>query len=989
MRSDTRLIPLLALILGAIAAPSAHAQSVTSAAVTGTVTDDLGQPLPRVVVTLSALGVGASQETVTANDGSYRFSLVSPGTYEIRAEAIGYQPVVARTLQLAGSDAANVTLALRQATPPVVSVDTIAIRATTTNQARPGGVRLGSDAVGLLPHRFEDLASVASLSSRFDDGLGSQALPGSMTMVYADGLPVYRARHPTRSEEHLPEAFFPRFFVSSMTALHNPPDIEWGGGASGVAALTTFSGGARGGVEAEGSWSGGPLWSSSRLGLSDVPGLTSYRGAGRSSVEIKRDTTELFLAAEAFQHEAPLAPRLSADMASSLDGLDPELLLSLATPSVERVSRYSGLAAFQTRPSETTQVFLRGSGTYSERVFDGPGPLALGDWGGLAETSTDFSLAGAFVNEYSPGTTLEFRAGLSSSSRTFEAAVDGLPSAYVVELGLPLGSVPGAPGESTRTDAVFMPMARFDLGDSGALKTGVSLRASRHSLRSDLWGTGDFVFSDVEAVVAGRGLLRAAPAVESTFGTREVGAFMQYDLSPAPGLELSVGARFDYEMLPSEEPDLDTDWQETTGLRNDDYPTSFAQLGGRASLSWDPANDGRTRLWAIGSAQSGDVDPQRLFEVFGQDARTPSTTYLGSGLDWPEPSTPAGAAQLPMLALLGPDVRPPRSLRASAGLVREIGGGLSVHLAGDFRRTDFLLRRRNLNLAQTPAATDQFSRDVFGTLSKDGALLTATGSDARRFPAFGNVWAIDPDGWSEHLALTASVELTTRSVDLRGSFTRSETRDNWIGAASGSADAELSPRLPAFVEDWDDARSDFDVPDRLTVSAVVRAPGLEGSSLSAVYRYSSGRPFTPAYRRGVDANGDGSIENDVPFVPQPDVLGTLHAEWSCLRNQSGGFAIRNSCRGPSRQSLDARLTVALGTIGGQNASLFVDGLNLIETKDGLIDDALLLVDPDAGLTVTDGGARVRVPYLVNPGFGEVLLPTSRGRMLRVGMRIGG
>ncbi len=391
----------------------------------------------------------------------------------------------------------------------------------------------------------------------------------------------------------------------------------------------------------------------------------------------------------------------------------------------------------------------------------------------------------------------------------------------------------------------------------------------------------------------------------------------------------------------------------------------------------------------MGSVHSGDVDPSRLFEVFTGAGSVDIKTHEGTGLNWPDATVPVGAPRLPTLTLLGPDARPPRSLRASAGFVREIAGGLSLHLSGDFRRTDFLLRRRNLNLAQVPSATDQFARDVYGTLSKDGTMIAATGPETRRFPLFGPVTALDPDGWSEYRGVTAGLEFRSASLDLYGSFTRSETKDNWVGAASGSADAELSPRLPSFVESWDEARSDFDVPSRITATTVVRVPALPGTSMSATYRYGSGRAFTPRYRRGVDANGDGSFENDVPFVPQPDDLGTLHADWQCLRNQAGGFAVRNSCRGPAHQTVDARLRIALGQIGGQNASVFVDGLNLVESKDGLIDDALMLVDADADLTVTSGGTRVSVPYQVNPGFGEVLLPTSRGRMLRVGMRIGG
>jgi hypothetical protein len=66
----------------------------------------------------------------------------------------------------------------------------------------------------------------------------------------------------------------------------------------------------------------------------------------------------------------------------------------------------------------------------------------------------------------------------------------------------------------------------------------------------------------------------------------------------------------------------------------------------------------------------------------------------------------------------------------------------------------------------------------------------------------------------------------------------------------------------------------------------------------------------------------------------------------------------------------------------------IDGFNLIENGDGVVDDALLLVDPDASIVTSPDGTVVTIPFTVNPDFGRILYPTSRGRMIRVGFRIG-
>jgi hypothetical protein len=492
------------------------------------------------------------------------------------------------------------------------------------------------------------------------------------------------------------------------------------------------------------------------------------------------------------------------------------------------------------------------------------------------------------------------------------------------------------------------------------------------------------LFSDGAALAAGQGFGRASAAPEASFTTREFGGFLQYDFRPAPGLQVAVGGRLDWEFVPSSEAALNEAWLQASGLRNDEHPSSFPQLGVRAALTWDATGDGLTSLLATLTLQSGDIDPGVLYQVYSRDTQATSTRFAGAGLDWPAGTFPGGAAALPALTLLGPDARPPRSARLSAGVVRRLGSGLSLFVGGAARRTDFLMRRRDLNLPALPVASDPWGRDVFGTLAQDGSLVTATEADGRRFPAFAEVWALDPDGWSEHKALTVGLERRGGALDLYGSYTRSVTEDNWVGAARGTPGVALSPLLPAS-DAWTEGRSDFDVPHRGAGAAVLR---VGGSSLAAVYRFRSGLPFTPRYRTGVDANGDGSVENDVAVVPDAGQLGELESSWSCLESQRGGFARRNSCRGPEEHALDLRIRIGLGAVGGRAVSLLLDGFNLAEGVGGVIDDALLLVDPAGTLTTSPDGSRVTIPVTVNPDFGQVLYPSTRGRMLRVGLRIG-
>jgi hypothetical protein len=125
----------------------------------------------------------------------------------------------------------------------------------------------------------------------------------------------------------------------------------------------------------------------------------------------------------------------------------------------------------------------------------------------------------------------------------------------------------------------------------------------------------------------------------------------------------------------------------------------------------------------------------------------------------------------------------------------------------------------------------------------------------------------------------------------------------------------------------------------------------------------------------------------VAWVPTSAELGSLADEWPCLAEQQSGFAARNSCRTESQHTLDLHARIDLGMIGGMSAAVVLDGFGLLEPKRGVTDRALLLVDPAADLVTT--GGTVTVPVTVNPDFGRVLYPTSRGRMFRLGVRISG
>ena len=637
---------------------------------------------------------------------------------------------------------------------------------------------------------------------------------------------------------------------------------------------------------------------------------------------------------------------------------------------------------------ENRRLVVRASAGHVQREFTGFGPSGLAYGGAPPESATDFSVAGEMVSTYDEKLSIELRGGISGSSRTYGAAIAGVPAATFSGSGLLVGGPADDAADVSRVDVDFSPVVHYVLGP-GAIKGGAAVRLTQNNMT---WGGFDeahYWFGDAAAAAAGSGaFVKSSGAPKSSFATTEAGVFGQYDFDLSPGLRMTVGGRFDYEVLPSAEVEAAASWLSASGVRNDLYPNKLKQLGGVGSLSWDVTGNGRTRLDGTMMVMHGDMDPAVLHEAFAHDGTAKITRYAGTGLQWPGITAPSSATTSPTLTILGPDSRAPRTTRASVGLTHRADDGWSFYVGAVARRTDFLVRRRNLNLAVYPLAMDNHGRDVIGDLRKLGGVIVADPGTNRRFTGFDDVWAIDTDGWSQYRGGTIGVEHRSAALDFFASYTHSQTRDNWVGAAAGVPDAQMQPGVPVD-GDWSEGTSDFDVPDRVVGGITVGLGPDRVVSATAVGHYESGLPFTPGYRAGVDANGDGSSLDDVAWVPDAGALAGLLSDWPCLSDQVGSFAQRNACRGPARTSVDVRVRARLTSVGGRRLELTVDTYNLVERVEGLRDTALLLVDPNGSIGSSADGGTLTLPLSVNPDFGKVIAPTGLGRMIRIGLRLGG
>lgn len=968
VKSQRRRAVFFALLLGFVASGTLEGQAVSPARLSGSLLGSNVTPVRGALISVEAVGGGASYRATSNFDGSFSVPVIQPGAYTIRVESVGYRPLLVQGLVLNGGEDRSLSLTLTINPPPVELVDTITVAGATSSRWRAGGLQLGVTDIDLPAYRFEDLADIVASATAFDGSLGAQGLPGEQTLILADGVPFYRATHPTLRAEETPNILFNRSLIDAVAIASNATDASVPGAAGGYVSLTTRTAStSEAGIG--GSYSGDPLWSSTEHDFT-TPALLNWQGYASTNAEVGPGSS-LLVAGDALQHESPTAVRVADG--GALGGLAQEEIDLLTTPGVETVRRYSGLVRFDHQISGTDRFFVRGITGVSERMYAGRGPLAAA---ATPDESVDFSAVLGYAGQSSSGVVVDVRGGISRSSRDFSNS--GPAGAFLSSPFASLGSATSVTGSSSRTDVLLLPSLQIETS-VGQIRTGLSFRNTAHSMEQ---ASQSFAFGSGPDLVSGNGFTRTRALPAADFSTRDFGVYAQLDRVVSPQLTLSIGGRYDSERLGNEgSVPLNNAWSAASGLSNDSTKSTHHQFGARGTLSWSPSPTGRTRVFFVAALDHGEIDPRGVYRIHAEAVDATDARVLGSGLSWTDGGLPTGAPERTSITMFGPDIRAPRTFGTEIALVQPMGNGTVLSARGAMRRTDFLLRSRNLNTPVIPLGQDPGGRPLLGTLTVDGPFVGAFGDDGRRFTDFGTVTALDPDGWSEYRGATVSLEHAAATGSFFGSYTWSETTDNWVGAASGLPDAGLPSGVPD--ENWSEALSDFDRTHRASAGATT---AVGPATVSVLYRFRSGTPYTPGYRFGVDANGDGSAANDVALTMDAAATSALAGVSTCS-TAAGDFAARNSCRMPSHHQLNARIDFAVAQVGTRTARLTIDLLNAIESKGGIVDSALLLVDPTGTIT-TAGDGTVTIPTMVNPNFGEVVYPTSRGRILRVGFRFG-
>ncbi|MEN6561407.1 MAG: TonB-dependent receptor [Acidobacteriota bacterium] len=128
---------LFVLTICLLLVPLSFSQSRETGAIRGVVTDDQGDPMPGVSVTLSSPSLMGLRTFITDARGEYRFPALPPGEYKVQFELQGFNPIVRESIRLTTTTTLTVDVQMKAAAVAeevtvVAKVPTVDVKSTET-----------------------------------------------------------------------------------------------------------------------------------------------------------------------------------------------------------------------------------------------------------------------------------------------------------------------------------------------------------------------------------------------------------------------------------------------------------------------------------------------------------------------------------------------------------------------------------------------------------------------------------------------------------------------------------------------------------------------------------------------------------------------------------------------------------------------------------------------------------------------------------------
>lgn len=953
LRRPHWLVPVVVFAIVFLASGPAWAQEV--AEISGRVLDPDGQGLPGVTVTVTDEETGYTRTTVTGPNGSYLFSRLQPGTYNVTASIEGFQTATREGLELlAGSESTlDWTLQLGAVEEVVTVSGQAALVETTSN--RLGGT-MGSNELENIPTNFRNIHAYAQMFPGMTPQLtdssfeGGQVTSGSAT-AWSN---VYMIDGFYNNDDRLgaSQGTQVRVVVDSVDeyqVLAHQYDAEFGGGGGAILNFISkrgandFHGSAYGYFRDDSLYADDPFLPT---GLPDdqKPQASTFQGGFTASGPIVQDAAHFFVLYERDEEEFGAFkqfPAEAAPLATDLLGtftVDANHNLNRVDVQINQSNFVNGRLLWEGAPAlgegfpQNDQVpDAKGLEADWDVIFGGTWTSILGDSGTnelrIGHIREDLRTGNQTWFETEGG--LEF-IGLAGRNQ-FEIGQSQAHPSYTAGIGGGGGQTVIRSYEIRDSFTYFIP----DWGGDHTIKVGGGI--SNHQMTPRLFvDSGTFVFDSD---------LPFDPANPATFPQQ----FSINLIEPGSnGFEITTDGNR-YHLYFQDKWRVNDQFTLTYGARYDHQeltPDSGDDLAPRVGFAYDPTGSGRTAIRG-GIGRYNEYTKQWVQYVLGQSqliSRFPGITIdqghplagavLNGALLGTDTAGNPGIADLSPAAINAliafrdaalaganftntpmfdnPDRALPYSWNWSIGVAHEITNDLSVQADYVGNVTRDQVGRLDIN---EPSGILGGPRPGVDAFDPDGSLVPpeARGVNFGRVLQFFTSDAFDGD---YHGLQTGLKKRMSENWSLRANYTLQKA--NYVGSSfpeNRRVWLDNDPRA-------DYGRASFDRRHVLSLSGTVEP--LPRLSISAVVTGMSGSPQNET--TGRDDNSD-SDRSDRPVQGVTDdglpILSELDSE---------GRAVINGLEGNSYTTLDMSVRYFLDVARGAGVTLYFDAFNLTNSE---------------------------------------------------------
>ncbi len=967
----------LVCLLGAGLVPGAFAQGVTTAAISGVVTDAQGEALPGVNVVAVHEPTGTTYGVASRVDGRYSLqALRVGGPYTVTVSYIGFATERRQNINLALGQNLTLDFTLRDEAIEAGEIEVVGISDPLLNGDRTGAsTNISEQTIERLPTISRSLADFARLTPQSTGGSSLAGRNNRYNNIQIDGATLNDV-----------------FGLSGTGA----PGGQAGAQPIGLDAIQEFNVDIAPYDIRNSGFTGGQINAITRSGTNRFEGSLYYLGRNEAFVgDLQRvqggqdvslpfdDFSESFTG---FRLGGPIVKnkvfffvngelrRRSDPLSAGVNGSNAAVQFALPADSLQRIidiakNQYGydagGFDSFSQDENSTSFLAkLDWNINPNNRLTLRHNYVDADDDTGVSRSATGFDLSNRkYVFASTQNSTVAqlnttFGAQMFNEARLVYTRIRD--SRDVVSNPFPYVNIDVAnPADPTSTVDVYLGIDRFSQANSldqdlfeftdnftwingnHNLLLGTSNQLFRFTnlFIQDYYGGYEFdSINDFAAGNARRYYLSYSqvpgedtPVAE--FTALQLGAYVQDIWTVSPGLKLTLGLRADMPLV-GDEPLASAAAEEAFGRSTQNIATGNILLSPRAGFNYDVRGDQKTQVRGgvgIFSGRTPFVWISNQFSNTGVDFARVDERNVGFFVPSANPADQVAAAQLlptgqtSEINLMDEDFKFPQVVRTNLAFDQRLPFfGLTATLEGIYSKTMNDITYENLNAVQT--GTSAYGRPIYG---------------ARRDPRFTNALLLKNTDEGYDYSLTAQLQRrATMGLDGSVSYTYNRA-ENVNNGTSSRAISNWQFNENFDVNAAELGTADFEVRHRFlaNTSYALRWADRFTSIFSFVLESRSGSPFSWIYNG--NANNDTRNDNDLVYVPASETDVTIEgggtweeldrfiSAFDDLDEARGSVVERNSARTPWQNRLDFRFTQEIMTVRGQRVELTANIFNVL------------------------------------------------------------